>query len=182
LILILIMGKGGLTIQKPSRSDEILEAQQQLQIAEQIKSHFESLAPKRHRKPLRSESADDYLDVQDDLCDDIPPEFQKYQELKSRYGSLFVSKNGERLPEEFVETDYYNDLNAIDKVHCPPGEAFIKLDCNGGSYFRLAYQEDTGVVERIPVRSNPATNDWFPAPVDDHSTVMSVSSKPVRSG
>ena len=25
---------------------------------------------------------------------------------------LFVSKNGDRLPEEFMETDYYNDLNA----------------------------------------------------------------------
>jgi len=177
-----IMGKGGLTVQKPSRSEEILEAQQQLQIAEQIKSHFESLAPKRHRKPLRSESSDDYDNVEDDPCDGIPPELKKYQELESRSESLFVRENGERLPEEFVETDYYKDLNAIDKVHHPPGEAFIKLDCNGGSYFRLAFQEETGLMERIPVRSNPATNDWLPAPVDDQEMVMAASLKPVRSG
>lgn len=169
-------------MQKPSRSDEILDAQQQWQIAEQIKSHFEALAPKRPRKPLRSESSDDYPDVQDDPSYDIPPELKKYQELNSRSESLFVGENGEGLPEEFVETDYYKDLNAIDKVHHPPGDAFIKLDCNGGSYFRLAYQEESGLMERIPVRSNPATNDWVPSPVDDQETVLAVSSKPIRSG
>lgn len=171
-------------MQKPSRSEEILDEQQQWQIAEKIKSHFESLAPKRHRKPPRSENPDDHYDVEegeDDPYDEIPPELKKYQELKSLSQSLFVRKNGELLPEEFVETDYYKDLNAIDKVHHPTGDAFIKLDCSG-SYFRLAYQEESGLMERIPVRCNPATNDWVPAPVDDQETVMAASSKPVRSG
>jgi hypothetical protein len=179
------MGKGGLTVQKPSRSDEVLEAQQQWQIAAQIKSHFESLAPKRHRKPIRSEGSDDDQDVaeaEDDPCDDIPPELKKYQELKSHSGSLIVCENGESLPEEFVETDYYKDLNAVDKLHHPPGVAFIKLEYDDGSYFRLAYQEETGLMERIPVRCNPATNDWIPAPVDDQETMVAVSSKPIRSG
>lgn len=95
---------------------------------------------------------------------------------------LFVIKNGDRLSEEFVETHYYNDLNAIDKVHRSTREAFIKLDWNGGSYFHLGYQEETGLMERIPVRSNLATNDWVPTPVDDLEMVLPLSSKPVRSG
>eukprot|EP00253_Pinus_taeda_P027587 PITA_27587 len=172
------MGKGGLKVQKPSRSDEVLDAQQQWQIAEQIKSHFESVAPKRRRKPNRSEGSDDHEDiegVEDDPCDDIPPEFQKYQQLKSHSGSLIVCEKVESLPEEFVETDYYEDLNAVERLHHP-------LEYDGGSYFRLGYQEETGLMERIPVRSNPATNDWFPAPGDEQEMVMAVSSKPIRSG
>ena len=38
----------------------------------------------------------------------------------------------------------------------------LSFYCNGGSYFRLESQEASGLTERIPVRSNPATNDWIP--------------------
>ena len=50
---------------------------------------------------------------------------------------------------------------------------FINLDCNGGSYFRLESQEASGLTERIPVRSNPATNDCIHALGDDQEMVTS---------
>ena len=31
--------------------------------------------------------------------------------------SIFVCENGESLPEEFVETAYYKDLNSVDRLH-----------------------------------------------------------------
>ena len=30
---------------------------------------------------------------------------------------IFVCENGESLPEEFVETAYYKDLNSMDRLH-----------------------------------------------------------------
>eukprot|EP00253_Pinus_taeda_P028171 PITA_28171 len=177
------MGKGGLAAQKPSRSDEVLEAQQQWQISEQIKSHFQALAPIRHRKPLRSDNSDDNQEVEDDQFDGIPAEFKKYQQLKSLSTLPFVCEDGEGLQPEFVETDYYKDFNSINGLHHTTGNGFIKLDCNEGSYFRLGYKEEgNGSMERIPVRCNPATNDWLPAAIDDQKTVMPFMSKPVRSG
>lgn len=176
------MGRGGLAVQKPSRSDEVLEAQQQWQMTEQTKSHFEALAPIRHRKPLRSDNSDDVEEVEDEQCDDIPPEFKKYQELESLSRPSFASEDGE-CSKEFVETDYYKDFDGINGLHHTTGDGFIKLDCNGGSYFRLGYQEEeNGPMERIPVHCNPATNDWVPAAIDDQKTVTSFLSKPVRSG
>jgi len=118
-------------VQKPSRSDEVLEAQQQWQMTEQTKSHFEALAPIRHRKPLRSDNSDDVEEVEDEQCDDIPPEFKKYQELESLSQPSFASEDGESS-KEFVETDYYKDFNGINELHHTTGDGFIKLDCNGG--------------------------------------------------
>lgn len=42
-------------VTKPSRSDEVLDADEQLRIANQIKAKFDSAAPKRPMKPNRSE-------------------------------------------------------------------------------------------------------------------------------
>ena len=43
------------TVTKPSRSDEVLDADQQQQITNQVRAQFDSLAPKRPTKPNRSE-------------------------------------------------------------------------------------------------------------------------------
>ncbi|KAH9310702.1 hypothetical protein KI387_025737, partial [Taxus chinensis] len=171
------MGKGGIAVQKPSRSDELLDAQHQIKIAAQVKSQFEALAPKRHRKPDRSEVSEETGDHVEDSCDreEIIPELKKFEELRSR--PVFISGKGEILPEEFVETDYYQNLIAEGKIHYTTGNGYIKLDYDGGSYYRLAYQ-DNGDLQRIHVRSNPAMNDWIPASDDK---VIPVSFKPVRS-
>lgn len=44
-----------LTVTKPSRSDEVLDEDEQLRIANQVKSLFDAQAPKRLAKPNRSE-------------------------------------------------------------------------------------------------------------------------------
>eukprot|EP00252_Welwitschia_mirabilis_P022378 TRINITY_DN6036_c0_g1_i3.p1 TRINITY_DN6036_c0_g1~~TRINITY_DN6036_c0_g1_i3.p1 ORF type:complete len:109 (+),score=7.68 TRINITY_DN6036_c0_g1_i3:224-550(+) len=88
------MGKGGQNFQsqkiatKPSRSDEILDAEQQLLISSQIRSHFEALAPRRPRKPNRSETdeGDHVAEADSDahpLDMDIP-ELKKLQQLNSQ--------------------------------------------------------------------------------------------------
>ena len=46
-------------------------------------------------------------------------------------------------------------------THVQHGEAFIKLDCNGGSYFPLSYQEQSGLIECIPVCNKLDTNEWL---------------------
>lgn len=46
---------GQWTVAKPSRSDDVLDADEQLRIATQIKAQFDSAAPKRPMKPNRSE-------------------------------------------------------------------------------------------------------------------------------
>ncbi|KAJ6740394.1 MATERNAL EFFECT EMBRYO ARREST PROTEIN [Salix purpurea] len=47
---------GQWTMTKPSRSDDVLDADQQLQITNQIRAQFDSMVPKRPGKPSRSES------------------------------------------------------------------------------------------------------------------------------
>eukprot|EP01018_Ginkgo_biloba_P015497 Gb_36212 [translate_table: standard] len=169
------MGKG-LVVLKPSRSDEVMDADYQLKIAEQVKSKFEELAPKRPRKPDRSEFSDK-PDFSDPFYEGEIPELKKFEQLECQSEPLFYnSANGNFEPDEFVETEYYKDLNAVDKQHHTPGNGFIKLESNGGSYFRLAFEENG--MERIPIRSNPATNDWIPS---HQAMVIPVSPKPTRS-
>eukprot|EP01018_Ginkgo_biloba_P037226 Gb_08274 [translate_table: standard] len=70
------------------------------------------------------------------------------------------------------------ELKKFEQLECQsePSNGFIKLECDGGSYFRLAFQENG--MERIPIRSNPATNDWIPS---HQAMVIPVSSKPTHS-
>lgn len=46
---------GEWAVSKPSRSDEVLDPDQQVKMAEEIRTHFDSMAPKRPKKPNRSE-------------------------------------------------------------------------------------------------------------------------------
>lgn len=43
------------TVTKPSRSDEVLDADEQVKIANQVRAQIDSMAPKRPTKPNRSE-------------------------------------------------------------------------------------------------------------------------------
>lgn len=76
-------------ITKPSRSDEILNEDQRLEITNKVRAQFESLAPKRPFKPNRSESdsttalppATSYAPDQNDY---VAPELDKLRSLQTR--------------------------------------------------------------------------------------------------
>lgn len=74
---------GQLTATKPSRSDEVLDAEEQLRIANEIRAQFDALEPKRPIKPNRSEpDAVLQYPVAAASVNNIP-ELHKFQSLQS---------------------------------------------------------------------------------------------------
>ncbi|KAF6137684.1 hypothetical protein GIB67_023618 [Kingdonia uniflora] len=174
-------------VNKPSRSDDVLDADQQLKITHEIKSHFDSMAPKRSIKPNRSEldSPNQLLPSSEEDVNDVP-ELDKFRLLSSMSPHPICSKeSSSEVQEEFVETHYYKELNSIDKQHHTTGSGFIKVmegsddsnkhDLQMQREERRRYYEE---VREIGYKSNPATNDWIPN--IEHEVVF-VSTKPNRS-
>ncbi|MCO5547754.1 hypothetical protein L7F22_001205 [Adiantum nelumboides] len=86
-----------------------------------------------------------------------------------------TSKHRVESPEEFVETEYYKGLNAVDKAsHHTTGSGFIQVEKNGA--FALDFSSP-GLV-RTKSGCNPATNDWIPS---ETAVEMHLSEKPRRS-
>lgn len=106
---------------KPSRSDEVLDADQQLEITNQVRAQFDSLAPKRPSKPNRSES--DSISTTLPTSSSIPdrdysvPELDKLKSLQSQSQAISIDGAGSLEQEEFVETQYYKELYSINKLH-----------------------------------------------------------------
>lgn len=76
---------GQRTVTKPSRSDEVLDADEQLRIADKIRAQFETLAPKRPVKPNRSESdSSTPTPVESTTVDVTIPELDKFRALRSQ--------------------------------------------------------------------------------------------------
>uniref|UniRef100_A0A5B6Z3T7 Maternal effect embryo arrest 59 n=1 Tax=Davidia involucrata TaxID=16924 RepID=A0A5B6Z3T7_DAVIN len=171
---------GQSTVTKPSRSDEVLNADQQLRITNQVRNQFDSMAPKRPTKPNRSES--DSPPKTPLLNEDIPvPEFERFRSLQSQSHAIFSGANN-MIQDEFVETQYYKQLDFIDKQHHTTGNGFIKVGSEGfqdGYDLRLQTGNENGGHREMVFRTNPATNDWIPNVEDDQ--VVYVSSKPNRS-
>jgi len=71
-----------LTTTKPSRSDEVLDAEEQLRIAYEIRAHFDALQPGRPVKPNRSEPGSPHA-VNHSLSNNDIPELHKFQSLQS---------------------------------------------------------------------------------------------------
>ncbi|MCE3216363.1 hypothetical protein HAX54_006253 [Datura stramonium] len=166
-----------LTVTKPSRSDEVLDEDQQLRIANQVKALFEAQAPKRLAKPNRSEP--DSVTPTSPLEDFPIPELDNLRSLQSQGGSIFSETNCSEQ-EEFVETQYYNELVSIDKQHHTTGSGFIKVanPTNGNIYnLQLNGVHENGRAREF--KTNPATNDWIPS--SDDYQVEFTSSKPSRS-
>ncbi|GAB2282659.1 hypothetical protein Dimus_017196 [Dionaea muscipula] len=193
-----------LTVTKPSRSDEILDPEQQLRIADQIRALFESTAPKRPTKPNRSEP--------DDAAPPLPlsqtpytsaadsrsiPELEKLKSLESKSQLVLPGENGGLVEEEdeYNETEYYKELLSVDKQHHTTGTGFIKVaeaDYSGVTGYNndfLSKIENGGEGEMVVVVNsgfgcNPATNDWLPSIDDDMNQGVSrfASAKPTRSG
>ncbi|KAK2426442.1 LRR receptor serine/threonine-protein kinase SIK1 [Trifolium repens] len=175
---------GQLTTTKPSRSDDVLDIQEQIRITNQIKAQFDAITPKRPIKPNRSEpeTQQNHVDSNFSSHNNIP-ELQKLQSLKSNSQILHSSEGLVDAQDEFVETQYYNKLLSIDKQHHATGSGFIKAVREGGEdgyeIQLLARGVDVGENQFRGYKSNPATNDWVPNL--DHEHLEFVSSKPNRS-
>uniref|UniRef100_A0A5B6Z5G6 Uncharacterized protein n=1 Tax=Davidia involucrata TaxID=16924 RepID=A0A5B6Z5G6_DAVIN len=174
------MMMGQSTVTKPSRSDEVLDADQQLRIANQVRAQFDSMTPKRPTKPNRSES--DAAPTSPLFDEQTPvPEFEKFQSLQSQSHAIF-SDSSSMIQDEFVETQYYKRLDSIDKQHHTTGSGFIKVGNEGGEDgydLWLQIGNENGGHREMMFRTNPATNDWIPRLEDDQ--IVYVSSKPNRS-
>ncbi|KAK3007747.1 hypothetical protein RJ639_013483 [Escallonia herrerae] len=107
------------TVTKPSRSDEVLDPDDQLQMASQVRAHFDSLAPKRPIKPNRSDNSDHYsAHLNSDASVAVPlPEFDKFLSLQSQSQAVIPGANNAVEQDEYVETHYYQQLDSIDKQH-----------------------------------------------------------------
>lgn len=71
-------------VNKPSRSDEVLDEDQQLKIANHIRAQFDSITPKRPLKPNRSESDSSTPTPVDSIVDPNIPELDKFHSLQSQ--------------------------------------------------------------------------------------------------
>ncbi|GFQ00128.1 60S ribosomal protein l32-1 [Phtheirospermum japonicum] len=145
---------------RPNRSDVHLDPDEAEKVEAATRDYFDGVAPKRHTKPQRSEhTSTPYADALSS-SDDVIPEYVEFQHLEKDNQKLVYS--GGRVDEEFTETEYYKDLNEVDKQHHTTGTGFIKVDSSNGKGFTLAPDPDN---ESHPSsRGNPATNDWIPTP------------------
>ena len=157
---------------RPSRSDIHLSKEEESRIEGETKDYFDKLAPKHHTKPQRSEYSAKYEDAL--ACDDDTSELEKFQHLQKDPQKLVY--NCSNVTEEFVETEYYKDLNCIDKQHHTTGTGFIRMENADGKCFGLALDKSTSC--HGSCKGNPATNDWIPS-ADD--MVTSSTDKPNRS-
>ncbi|KAL8191598.1 hypothetical protein R6Q57_028329 [Mikania cordata] len=162
------------TCTRPSRSDAHLSQEEEAKIEGETRDYFDGLAPKRHTKPQRSEYAAQYVDAHALPDDGASPEYAQFQHLEQT--SEKIVYESKEVSDEFVETEYYKDLNGISKQHHTTGTGFIKVDGTNGNAFNLVPESD--YAHHASCKGNPATNEWTPAPADKASFV---SNKPPRS-
>ncbi|KAG4920625.1 hypothetical protein AAZX31_18G066200 [Glycine max] len=162
---------------RPNRSDIHLSAEEEATIEAKTREYFDGVAPQRHTKPQRSDYSAQYVDAFSNAHHSslTIPELTQFQLLQNDPQEKKLVYNGSQVPEEFVETEYYQDLNSVDKHHHTTGTGFIKVEKNGND-FHIEPDNDTGCHHSC--KGNPATNDWVPAP----STEVGFNSgKPNRS-
>ncbi|XP_044488310.1 uncharacterized protein LOC123213042 [Mangifera indica] len=156
-------------VAKPSRSDEVLDADQQLKISNQIRAQFDSLAPKRPTKPSRSEpdSTTDNPSAPVSTIHQNIPEFDKLRSLQSQSYGMYPVEGACTVTDEFVETHYYKELISIDKQHHTTGSGFIRVMKEGaeenGFNLELGNGLSHGNGNGAAFKSNPAKNDWIPS-------------------
>ncbi|KAK9228356.1 hypothetical protein WN944_021306 [Citrus x changshan-huyou] len=167
------------TVTKPSRSDEVLDAVEQVRIANQVRAQIDSMAPKRPTKPNRSEPDSIAPTNDQSAANGNIPELDKLRSLQSQshVGVIYSAEVNNTAQDEFVETQYYKQLVSIDKDHHTTGTGFIRVANEGNGYnIRVGNGCDSG--DRPVYKSNPATNDWIPSVEYDQAFI---SSKPNRS-
>ncbi|KAG5238303.1 hypothetical protein OIU78_007994 [Salix suchowensis] len=160
---------------RPSRSDAHVSYEEEAKQEEETREYFEEIAPKRHSKPQRSEYSVQYVDaLASNDNQSFIPEHVEFQRLETDPQKI-VSKGSGKAADEFVETEYYQDLNCADKQHHTTGTGFITVENASGKCFSLAPDSTTSC--HASCKGNPATNDWVPADAD---MVTSASDKPSR--
>ncbi|XP_062181419.1 uncharacterized protein LOC133885700 [Phragmites australis] len=165
------------TTARPARSDPHLPPEEAARVEAEVRGYFDSVAPRRPAKPPRSDPSEDAVEA--DAADwghDLP-ELRKLRDLEAKPQELVLNGAGNvDGGEEYVETQYYDGLNCIDKQHHTTGTGFIKVERPNGSAFSVT---TNGYSSSSLVRctSNPATNDWIPS----SETVIPASNKPSRS-
>uniref|UniRef100_A0A7C9D906 Maternal effect embryo arrest 59 n=1 Tax=Opuntia streptacantha TaxID=393608 RepID=A0A7C9D906_OPUST len=148
-------------MERPNRSDIHLSKEEEETIEEETREYFDELAPKRHSKPQRSEHSSHYVDA--NTRSDIIPELAEFQRLENDPQKLDYN-NGNQAAEEFVETDYYKDLNCVDKQHHTTGTGFITMEDNGNAIGKnYSIEPDLGIIHHDSCKGNPATNEWIPS-------------------
>ncbi|BFG33986.1 hypothetical protein CerSpe_202590 [Prunus speciosa] len=163
---------------RPNRSDIHLSNEEEAEIESKTREYFDGVTPKRHTKPQRSEyTSSQYVDALSNPNneDSEIPELVEFQRLENDTEQKIVV-NGSEVGEEFVETDYYKDLNCVDKQHHTTGTGFIKVPNKSDKNYNLA--PDTNTDFHASCQCNPATNDWIPDAADSASLP---SGKPGRS-
>ncbi|KAJ4756947.1 Maternal effect embryo arrest 59 [Rhynchospora pubera] len=176
---------------RPSRSDEHPAPEEEARIESETRDYFDEMAPKRHTKPSRSDPSSLYADTAGAASDAPIPEHSKFQYLEAHSQKILCEHcNGSKLAEEYVETEYYDDLNCMDKQHHTTGSGFIKMkeqhsnSCSNGTCFGIAANSDVKTntfhhASTCSSSSNPATNDWIPSAQVE--TEIVASNKPKRS-
>lgn len=160
---------------KPSRSEagEILSEEERAKYAKQVAEFLKSTTPVRPLKPSRSDLEDNVLLSGDssDLQNSCKAELERFNELESS-GQLLKTEGGAVNDDSYVETLYYDDLNAVDKsLHHQTGSGFIATD---KSILSFTVGEDEEKVFLTSNKSNPACNDWYPDPPKDVPTESKV--------
>ncbi|KAG8068451.1 hypothetical protein GUJ93_ZPchr0005g16131 [Zizania palustris] len=147
---------------RPARSDPHLPPEEAARVEAEVRGYFDSLAPRRPAKPPRSDPSEagaGGTEVEADGGD--LPELRRLRDLEAKPQKL-VLDGGDVNGEEYVETQYYDGLNCIDKQHHTTGTGFIKVERPNGNSFNVttvAYSSDS----LVHCTSNPATNDWIPS-------------------
>ncbi|XP_074589333.1 uncharacterized protein LOC141845175 [Curcuma longa] len=159
---------------RPDRSDSHLPQEEAAKVEAETRNYFEGIAPKRHTKPSRSDYSAVYADALHSSDPDSIPELDKLRHLEA--DPLKLVCDGQEVEEEYVETEYYKDLNGIDKEHHTTGTGFIKVEMKNTSSFVLGQAPDASDLQ-TPCKGNPATNEWIPSA----DIIIPGSNKPKRS-
>ncbi|KAJ3682678.1 hypothetical protein LUZ60_012905 [Juncus effusus] len=159
---------------RPNRSDAHLGPEEEARIEAETREFFDERAPKRHTKPSRSEHSFVYSDALVPSDKDSMPELDKFQNLEAHSEKLVF--DGNKAADEYVETEYYDDLNKMGEQHHTTGSGFIKMEKSNVNSFELAQNVDT-CDHCTSCKGNPATNEWIPSA----ETVEWESNKPKRS-
>ncbi|KAL2651957.1 hypothetical protein R1flu_020085 [Riccia fluitans] len=167
---------GGL---KPCRSDlEEMSPEEKVIHEQQLKEFLQSTTPVRALKPSRSEASELLQAIgAEEPVEVSKAELERFKALEAENDRL-NTEGGTVNDDSYIETEYYDDLNAVDKsAHHETGTGFIKTD---GQAKPWHLKEDDDVLEaafKTHHGSNPATNDWEPSPPVN----MAVESKVHRS-
>ncbi|KAL2479927.1 maternal effect [Abeliophyllum distichum] len=115
--------------------NRIVNPKEEVKIEEETRDHFDALAPKRNTKPQRSEYSSTYTNVLNSINGVINPKYAQFHLLEKDTQKLVY--NGSKAAEEFMETEYYSDLNCIDRQHHRTGTWFIKVENTYGVSFSV---------------------------------------------